>query len=88
QLLLPVKNINHTTYLQAHTSFLKMEKIPLIASDLEDTCPRKVAYFPRTGIVRMKRLVNVDSQKIGKREQQYKAQFSQSPIAGEVELFG
>ena len=68
--------------------FLKMEKIPVIASDLEDKCPRKVAYFPRTGIVRMKRLVDVGSQRIVQREQQYKAAFSQAPIAGEVELFG
>ena len=68
--------------------FLKMEKIPVIASDLEDTCPRKVAYFPRTGVVRMKRLVDAGSQKLVLREQRYKAEFSQAPIAGEVELFG
>lgn len=68
--------------------FLKTEKIPVIASDLEDTCPRKVAYFPRTGVVRMKRLVDAGSQKIVQREQRYKAEFSQAPIAGEVELFG
>jgi chemotaxis protein CheD len=68
--------------------FLKTERIPVIASDLEDTCPRKVAYFPRTGIVRMKRLVDAGSREVARHEQRYKAQFSQAPIAGEVELFG
>jgi chemotaxis protein CheD len=68
--------------------FLRTEKIPVMASDLEDTCPRKVAYFPRTGIVRMKRLVDAGSQQIARREQRYKAEFSQAPVAGEVELFG
>jgi chemotaxis protein CheD len=68
--------------------FLRAEKIPVMASDLEDTCPRKVAYFPRTGVVRMKRLVDAGSQKLVRREQRYKAEFSQAPVAGEVELFG
>ena len=68
--------------------FLRTERIPVIAADLEDTCPRKVAYFPRTGVVRMKRLVDAGSREIVQREQRYKAQFSQAPVAGEVELFG
>lgn len=68
--------------------FLRAEKIPVMASDLEDTCPRKVAYFPRSGVVRMKRLVDAGSQKLARREQRYKAEFSQAPVAGEVELFG
>ncbi|UST52445.1 chemoreceptor glutamine deamidase CheD (plasmid) [Comamonadaceae bacterium OTU4NAUVB1] len=68
--------------------FLRTEKIPVMASDLEDTCPRKVAYFPRNGVVRMKRLVDAGSQQIVRHEQRYKAEFSQAPVAGEVELFG
>ena len=68
--------------------FLKTERIPVIASDLEDTCPRKVAYFPRTGVVRMKRLVDAGSREIVQREQRYKAEFSQAPVAGDIELFG
>ncbi|HUD31648.1 MAG TPA: chemoreceptor glutamine deamidase CheD [Variovorax sp.] len=68
--------------------FLRTERIPVIASDLEDTCPRKVAYFPRTGVVRMKRLVDARTQQLVQREQRYKAQFAQAPVAGEVELFG
>lgn len=68
--------------------FLRTERIPVIAADLEDTCPRKVAYFPRTGVVRMKRLVDAGSREIVQREQRYKAQFSQAPIAGDIELFG
>lgn len=39
-------------------AFLKTEKIPIVARDLEDICARKVAYFPRTGIARVKRMTD------------------------------
>ena len=68
-------------------AFLDTEAIPIVAQDLESTYPRKVAYFPRTGVVRMKRLVDAGSQKLMQREQQYKVELSKAPIAGDIELF-
>ena len=68
--------------------FLKTEQIPIVARDLEDICPRKVAYFPRTGVVRVKRLMDAQSSRLAQREQQYKVKLANAPIAGEIELFG
>ena len=68
--------------------FLRTEGIPVLAQDLEDTCPRKVAYFPATGMVRMKRLTGDYSSKLLQREHTYSSRLKSQPIAGEVELFG
>jgi chemotaxis protein CheD len=71
--------------------FLRTERIAVLASDLEDDCARKVAYFPRTGIARVKRLVDVDAGRgagaLARREQRYRAEVAIAPLAGEVELF-
>jgi chemotaxis protein CheD len=68
-------------------SFLKTERIPVLARDLEDIYPRKVAYFPKTGIARVKRLMDMPSSQLAQREQLYKQKLSKAPIAGEIELF-
>ncbi|MDH4191445.1 MAG: chemoreceptor glutamine deamidase CheD, partial [Betaproteobacteria bacterium] len=48
--------------------FLQEENIPIIASSLEDTCPRKVYYFAQTGKVLMKRLWATRNNTIAERE--------------------
>lgn len=68
-------------------NFLKTEGIPVLARDLEDVCPRKVAYFPKTGVVKVKRLTDAAPSTLVEREQSYKRQLSTAPIAGEVDLF-
>ncbi len=66
--------------------YLRAEKIPVAAADLNDIHPRKVAYFPRTGKVLVKKLEAADS-KLVQVEQQYSKTLQATPVAGEIELF-
>ena len=66
--------------------YLRAEKIPVAASDLNDIHPRKIAYFPRTGKVMVKKLETADS-KLVQVEQQYSRTLQATPVAGEIELF-
>jgi chemotaxis protein CheD len=66
--------------------YLRAERIPVAASDLNDIHPRKVAYFPRTGKVLVKKLESADS-KLVQVEQQYSKALQVTPVAGEIELF-
>ncbi len=66
--------------------YLRAEKIPVAASDLNDIHPRKVVYFPHTGKVLVKKLESADS-KLVQVEQQYSKTLQVTPVAGEIELF-
>ena len=67
--------------------FLKTEKIPVMAQDLLDIFPRKVYYFPATGLVRVKNLKQVHNDTIISREAEYKSRLHYSKLEGDVELF-
>jgi chemotaxis protein CheD len=67
--------------------YLQAEKIPVAAQDLLDIYPRKVYYFPHTGLVRVKRLKTVHNDTIITRENEYKSRLNYSRIEGDVELF-
>ena len=66
--------------------FLAEERIPVVARDLEDLYPRKVAFLPRTGRVLMKRLAMLRDDSLQRRERDYLARLERSR-AGEVEIF-
>ena len=68
--------------------FLKTENISIAAQDLLDIYPRKVYYFPRTGLVRVKKLKQVHNDTIINRETEYNSRLHYSKMAGDVELFG
>lgn len=68
--------------------FLKTEKIAVAAQDLLDIYPRKVYYFPSTGLVRVKKLKQVHNDTIVNRETAYKTRLHYSKLEGDVELFG
>lgn len=68
--------------------FLKTEKIAVAAQDLLDIYPRKVYYFPNTGLVRVKKLKQVHNDTIINRETEYKTRLHYSRLEGDVELFG
>ena len=68
--------------------YLKTEKIPIAAQDLLDIYPRKVYYFPHTGLVRVKKLKMVHNDTINKREVEYNKRLHDSRLEGDVELFG
>lgn len=67
--------------------FLRTENIDIAAQDLLDVFPRKVYYFPHSGLVRVKKLRNVHNNTIIDRETAYNARLSYSKLVGEVELF-
>ena len=68
--------------------FLHTENIPVLAQDLLDIYPRKVYFFPATGLVRVKKLKNVHNNTIVDRESEYKLRLRYSKVEGDVELFG
>ena len=68
--------------------FLKTEKIPVLAQDMLDVNPRKVYYFPATGLVRVKNLKQVHNDTIINREAEYTTRLQYAKLEGDVELFG
>ncbi|HWJ93927.1 MAG TPA: chemoreceptor glutamine deamidase CheD [Telluria sp.] len=69
------------------TNFLKTEKIPVLAEDLNDIYPRKVYFFPRTGKVLVKKLMQTHNDTLAKRELDYASRLKVTPVAGEIDLF-
>ncbi len=68
--------------------FLATERVPILAKDLGDNCPRKVYYFPQTGVVRVRRLMSMHNTTILERERDYGQRLSGTQVGGDVELFG
>jgi chemotaxis protein CheD len=67
--------------------FLKTEKITVAAQDLLDIYPRKVYFFPHTGLVRVKKLKNIHNETLVSRESDYVKRLSHATMEGDVELF-
>lgn len=67
--------------------FLHTENIPIMAQDLLDIYPRKVYFFPATGLVRVKKLKYVHNNTVVDRESEYKMRLRYSRVEGDVELF-
>ena len=68
-------------------SFLKTEKIRVVAEDLNDIHPRKVYFFPRTGKVLVKKLMQTHNDTLAKRENEYASRLKKAPVGGEIDLF-
>ena len=56
-------------------------------SDVGDTYPRTVVYFPSTGLVRVKRLQTMRVKYIANQEKEYMDNIADKPVSGDVELF-
>jgi len=67
--------------------FLKTENITIAAQDLLDTNPRKVYYFPTSGLVRVRELKQVHNDTIISREAEYNMRLQYAKLEGDVELF-
>jgi chemotaxis protein CheD len=67
--------------------YLKTENIHIAAQDLLDIYPRKVYFFPKNGLVRVKKLRTVHNDTIVNRESEYKSRLLFDKLAGDVELF-
>ncbi|MYM81457.1 chemoreceptor glutamine deamidase CheD [Duganella sp. FT50W] len=67
--------------------FLKVERIKVVAEDLNDIYPRKVYFFPRTGKVLVKKLMQSHNDTLVKREIEYASRLKVAPVAGAIDLF-
>ena len=67
--------------------YLHFENIKVVAEDLLDIYPRKVYYFPNSGLVRVKKLKQVHNDTIITRESEYKARLHYAKVEGDVEFF-
>lgn len=67
--------------------FLKTERIPVVAEDLNDIYPRKVFFFPRTGKVLVKKLMQTQNDTLAKRELDYAKRLKVEPVGGAIDLF-
>ena len=66
--------------------FLKTERIPVLAEDLNDIYPRKVYFFPKTGRVLVKKLMQTQNETLAKRELDYASRLKKAPVGGDVDL--
>jgi len=67
--------------------YLAVEGLSALAEDLGDIYPRRLAYFPATGTVRVRRLRPLEATSIAERERRYLADIGARGDGGEVELF-
>jgi chemotaxis protein CheD len=67
--------------------FLKVEGFKILAEDVGDVYPRRVIYFPATGVVMLKRLRALDVSVIAQRESIYLTRLAAKPAGDDVELF-
>jgi len=67
--------------------FLQVEGIKVLAQDLQDVYPRKVCFFPDTGMVKVKRLQLPANDPLQSREREYLSQLADKAGGGEIEIF-
>ena len=67
--------------------FLRQESLVVVAEDLGDVCPRRVMYFPETGVAKVRRLPALDAAGVAKSETRYMKALVHKPIDDDVELF-
>jgi chemotaxis protein CheD len=67
--------------------YLEIEGLPALAEDLGGYSPRKILYFPATGIVRVKRLQSLMNEAIAREEAHYRSDLNKRDLTGAIELF-
>lgn len=68
--------------------FLDSENLSITAEDVGGQTARKVYYFPQTGRMRVRKMIQKSDQPAVVREEaQYMATLKRAPVSGEVELF-
>ena len=66
--------------------FLRFEGLPVVAVDLGGNHPRRVMYFPNSGMSLVARLPALDVASVANREAQYLKSLGSSPIRQDLEL--
>jgi chemotaxis protein CheD len=68
-------------------SWARTEGVRLAAQDLGGTQPRKLVYFPATGLARVLKLAPIENRSIADRELYYLQHLSEKPSEDQVEIF-
>jgi chemotaxis protein CheD len=72
--------------IQFAREFLELERFPILAEDVGDTCPRHVDYYPATGRVMLKQLQALSARDVASEESRYGKRLAQVR-SGDVEWF-
>jgi len=67
--------------------YLMKEGLRIINEDVGGRRPRKIHYYPSTGLVRVKQLTSLHNQTLYEREKEYLTYVMQSTNTGNIELF-
>ena len=67
--------------------YLETEGLKIVGEDLGDIYPRKVAYHPLSGKVKVKKMRSMHNRTILDREERYLDSIKEKPVVGDVELF-
>ena len=67
--------------------YLMTEGLNITAEDVGGIYPRKVLYYPKSGRVRVKKLINLHNDTVKQREKKYIKSLGTSPIEGRIDLF-
>jgi chemotaxis protein CheD len=66
--------------------YLRTVNIRILAEDLNDIHPRKVYFFPETGKVLVKKLIQLNNYTLVRREHDYASRLQANPIDVEIDL--
>ena len=66
--------------------YLRSVNIRIVAEDLNDIHPRKVYFFPETGKVLVKKLIQLNNYTLVRREHDYASRLQANPIDVEIDL--
>jgi len=67
--------------------YIELEQLNLLAEDVGGEHPRKVMYHPKTGKVKMKKLVNQHNATVETRDESYFDKITHQKTEGDIELF-
>ncbi len=67
--------------------YIITEGLSITSEDVGGIYPRKIQYFPKTGRVRVKKLISLHNDTLKKREKKYISSLETSPVEGKIDLF-
>ena len=67
--------------------YLQTEHFSVLSEDVGDIYPRKVNYFPKSGIAKVKKLKKLHNKTIATRENKYMEDIKKAPVSSDIELF-
>lgn len=67
--------------------YIQLEGLSLLAEDVGGNYPRKVVYHPKTGKVKMKKLLSQHNNTVESRDESYFNKITHQKTEGDIELF-